>query len=168
MTIQGKIFKDIWDTFTSLEIGERDIETRTLTRKSRNPQTGQWEESPYDLHYYKWSSAWREAMNHFPSATYEFETFDRGGKLYDVMYYANETASVHCTVTIEGVSRDMWLPVMDYSNKAIPNPSARDISDAKMRCLVKTLAMFGLGMDLYEGKYSEGAGDETQNTETAN
>ena len=44
MTIQGKIYKDIWDTFTSLEIGERDIETRTLTRKSRNPQTGQWEE----------------------------------------------------------------------------------------------------------------------------
>jgi hypothetical protein len=48
----------------------------------------------------------------------------------------------------------MWLPVMDFNNKAIVNPDARQISDAKMRCLVKTCAMFGLGINIYDGSYS--------------
>jgi hypothetical protein len=47
----------------------------------------------------------------------------------------------------------MWLPVMNYQNNAIKNPDARDISDTKMRCLVKCIAMLGLGMSLYEGKW---------------
>ena len=39
-----------------------------------------------------------------------------------------------------------------YSGKAVENPNARHISDAKMRCLVKCLALFGLGMYLYQGE----------------
>ena len=45
-----------------------------------------------------------------------------------------------------------WLPVMDNRNNAIVAPNARDISDAKMRCLVKTLALFGLGHYIYAGE----------------
>jgi len=46
----------------------------------------------------------------------------------------------------------MWLPVMDNRNKAIVLPTARDISDARMRCLVKAIAMHGLGIYLYAGE----------------
>lgn len=156
-TNEAGAFQHIFETFTALEIEGRDIEARQSGTRKVKGKNGGWEEIPNVLHYYKWSSAWRAVMNHFPDATYEFEKFDREGKLYDVMYYADKSASVHCTVTIKGVSRDMWLPVMDYRNNAIANPSARDISDAKMRCLVKCLAMFGLGLDIYEGKYSDEA-----------
>jgi hypothetical protein len=46
----------------------------------------------------------------------------------------------------------MWLPVMDNRNKSIVNGTTRDISDARMRCLVKCVAMFGLGIYLYAGE----------------
>jgi hypothetical protein len=41
---------------------------------------------------------------------------------------------------------------MDNRNKAIVLPTARDISDARMRCLVKAIAMHGLGIYLYAGE----------------
>jgi hypothetical protein len=46
----------------------------------------------------------------------------------------------------------MWLPVMDFRHKAIANPDARAISDAKMRCMVKCFALFGLGHYIYAGE----------------
>lgn len=149
--------QEIWNNLTQHKVDDRDIQAQTHTRKKKvvNEKTNatEWIEEEYQLHYYSWGACWRELMNRYPDANYEFGTFEREGKLYDVMYYADSTASVHCTVSIEGVSREMWLPVMDYRNKAIPNPDARAISDAKMRCLVKTVAMFGLGLDIYEGAY---------------
>lgn len=144
--------KAIWDNLTQHEVTDRDIQAINHTRNVKD-ENGNWHEEQYQLHYYSWSACWRELMNRFPDAQYEFSMFEREGKLYDVMYYADSTASVHCKVTINSITRDMWLPVMDYKNKAVPNPDARAISDTKMRCLVKTIAMFGLGLDIYEGKY---------------
>ena len=46
----------------------------------------------------------------------------------------------------------MWLPVMDYKNKAVVNPDARQLNDSMMRCLVKCLAMYGLGHYIYAGE----------------
>ena len=71
-------------------------------------------------------------MEKYPDATFKFREFERDGKVYDVMYYADTSASVHCTVTINGVERDMWLPVMDFRNQSIPNPSSKDINDTKL------------------------------------
>ena len=61
---------------------------------------------------------------------------------------------MHCRVTIEGLVREFSLPVMTsmMPMKSIPNPTSRDITDAKARCLVKVLAMFGLGLHLWEKK----------------
>jgi hypothetical protein len=41
---------------------------------------------------------------------------------------------------------------MDYKNNAIPSPNSRQISDNKMRCLVKCIGMFGLGHYIYAGE----------------
>jgi|TARA_R100000149_G_C5870847_1_gene134859 hypothetical protein len=144
--------KEIWENLTKHEVDNRDVDAITHTRNRKN-EKGEWYEEQYQLHYYNWSKCWRELMNRYPDASYTFCTFEREGKLYDCMYYADSSASVHCQVTINGVTREMWLAVMDYNNKAVKNPSAVDVSNAKMRCLVKTIAMFGLGLDIYEGRY---------------
>tara|TARA_R110000850_G_scaffold78224_1_gene169319 strand:- start:50 stop:550 length:501 start_codon:yes stop_codon:yes gene_type:complete len=43
----------------------------------------------------------------------------------------------------------MPLPVMDYKNNPVVNPTSKQVSDNRMRCLVKNIAMFGLGMGVY-------------------
>jgi hypothetical protein len=71
-------------------------------------------------------------------------------------------------VTIEGESLEMWLPVMDganksmlaqsytyqtrYGEKTVDAATMFDINKTLMRCLVKNLAMFGLGIYIYAGE----------------
>lgn len=64
---------------------------------------------------------------------------------------------VYTTVTINDgelgeLTREMWLPVMDFKNKSMPNPTTFDINKAVMRCLTKNLSMFGLGLYIYAGE----------------
>ena len=62
----------------------------------------------------------------------------------------------------------MWLPVMDsknkamkdtpyeyktrFGNKSVEQASMFDVNTAIMRCLVKNIAMFGLGLYIYAGE----------------
>ena len=93
--------------------------------------------------YIPWSSAVAAVRSIYPDMEWEF-AHER--------YFADRTAEVSCTVVILRVSRTMWLPVMNSSNKPIIEPDARQISDARMRCLVKTLASgFGFGLELWSG-----------------
>lgn len=94
------------------------------------------------LSYLPWAMAWSILMEHYPDASYEF---------LPEAVLPNGTVECCCQVTIEGVQRAMWLPVMDYKNQSIENPTTREISDARMRTMVKTLALFGLGISLYKG-----------------
>jgi len=99
--------------------------------------------------YLSWVWAWRILMENFPQATFEFKEFD--GRCHRRM--PDGTASVECTVTIGENSREMFLSVMTgYKNMAKPDPTSRDICDAKMRCLVKCLGLFGLGFYIYAGE----------------
>jgi hypothetical protein len=59
---------------------------------------------------------------------------------------------VRVCVRIGELHHTMWLPVLDFKNRAIQNPNAMDINSARMRCLVKCLAMFGLGHYIYAGE----------------
>tara|TARA_R110000765_G_scaffold10876_1_gene33302 strand:- start:13007 stop:13669 length:663 start_codon:yes stop_codon:yes gene_type:complete len=122
---------------------------KTLSAVDCNDKT----EKKGNLTYLSWAWAWGIVQDHFSDSAYHFRQFDHpSGLTTDAMYYPDGTASVHVTVTINGIDRTMWLPVMDYKNKAIDSPSSRDISDAKMRCLTKCLAMFGLGHYIYAGE----------------
>ncbi len=99
--------------------------------------------------YLSWAWAWGILMEHYPQATFDFKEFD--GNCHRRM--PDGTASVECTVTIGECSRVMFLPVMTgYKNMAKPDPTSRDICDAKMRCLVKCLGLFGLGFYIYAGE----------------
>lgn len=93
--------------------------------------------------YLSWADAWKHVQNNVEDATYE---------LLEDLVYPDNTREVRCSVTINGVTHTMWLAVMDNTNRAIKNPDARAINDARMRCFVKAIAMHGLGLYIYQGE----------------
>ena len=127
----------VWKTLSSIDVNNK-------TEKKGN------------LTYLSWAWAWGELMDHYPQATYTFTEWEYpDGAHYvtkDVLIYGDGTCSVECELRIDDLVRKMWLPVMDYRNNAIENPTARQISDTKMRCLVKCMAMLGLGHYIYAGE----------------
>ena len=126
--------KEVWETLSKVDCSEHI-------------------EKKMNLSYLSWAWAWGVLMEHYADAQLTFQAFtDQDGIMRDAMFYPDGSASVHVTVSIGDLARSMWLPVMDYKNNAISNPSARQISDAKMRCLVKAIALFGLGHYIYAGE----------------
>lgn len=117
-----------------------------------------------ELTYLSWTWAWAEVKKRYPEAHYEIEMFDDLPYVYD----ENTGYMVFTNVTIEGITHSMWLPVMDGANKAmkakpyeystksgkksVEAASMFDVNKTIMRCLVKNLAMFGLGLYIYAGE----------------
>lgn len=123
-----------------------------------------------ELTYLSWPFAWAEVKKRFPDAHYEIEKFNGLPYVYD----EKTGYMVYTTVTIGGISHEMWLPVMDGANKAqksvpyeysvkgyggrpdsvktVAPATMFDINKTIMRCLVKNLAMFGLGLYIYAGE----------------
>ena len=101
--------------------------------------------------YLSWAWAWGVLMDKFPAARFSFLTVNDDGQ-DEVFRFPDGTCELRCILTVEGITRTMWLPVMDHRNNAIKNPNARDINDTKMRCLVKSMALFGLGHYIYAGE----------------
>ena len=109
------------------------------------------------LSYLSWAWAWAEALKADPKASYKIEMF--GDKCFmDI----NGTAMVFVTATMFGKPMTCQLPVMDYRNKAIPNPDAFAVNTAIMRCMTKALALHGLGMYLYSGEDLPEDGDKPE------
>lgn len=103
--------------------------------------------------YLSWTDMWQEVQKYFPEVDYEFREFENPNHgLLDCMVYPDGSASVHCTVTINGVSRSMWLAVTDYNNNAKKDWNVVDVANTKMRCLTKCMSMFGLGAHIYRGE----------------
>lgn len=104
------------------------------------------------LTYLSWAWAWAEVLKVDPRATWKVLTFGDPMGEVPFMRMPGDTAMVHTSVTINGLTRDCMLPVMDNRNNAVKNPDARKISDALMRCMVKAIAMHGLGLYIYAGE----------------
>lgn len=103
-------------------------------------------EKKQGLSYLSWAWAWGVMCEHFPDTTYTFDSEE----------FPDGSVEYVCTVTVkhEGQqhSQTMWLPVMDHRNKAVKHPDAFARNTCKMRCLVKTLSMMGLGHYIYAGE----------------
>ena len=95
------------------------------------------------LSYLSWAWAWGVLMENYPDAQYSFDA---------PQVFPNGTQMVFCTVQIGECSRRMWLPVMDHRNKAIVDPDSFAVNTSMMRCLVKCLALYGLGHYIYAGE----------------
>lgn len=71
----------------------------------------------------------------------------------EVPYLTTMTGTmVECTITIEGEPYTESLYVMDSSNNAVINPTMKEINKTQKRCLVKALALAGLGLSIYAGE----------------
>ena len=122
-----------------------------------------------ELSYLSWAWAWQEFKKVVPSAKYEIKKFDNGnGRLVPYMYDEKLGIMVFTEVTVDGLTYEMWLPVMDGSNKAmrfegykystkqgqrtVEPATMFDVNKTIMRCLVKNLAMHGLGLYIYAGE----------------
>jgi len=128
----------------SMTIKKKEIVWDNLSKIDCNEHT----EKKGNLTYLSWAWAWGMLMQNYPDATYRFKEWEG----YDVLYYKNGTTAVACEMTVAGTSREMWLAVMDHKNQSVVDPTATQISNTKMRCLVKTMAMFGLGHYIYAGE----------------
>jgi len=120
-----------------------------------------------NLTYLSWAWAWSQTKRECPDATY---------KILETEYDESLGFMCHTNVTIEGETLEMWLPVMDgknksmkkqsyeyatkYGTKTVDGATTFDINKTLMRCLVKNLAMFGLGIYIY-------AGEDVPETETS-
>lgn len=103
------------------------------------------------LTYLSWAFAWQEFKKVYPEAKYKIKKFGEN----QLPYVSDETGyMVFTEVEAEGVKHEMWLPVMDFKNKALKvgEASMFDVNKAIMRCLTKNLAMFGLGLYIYAGE----------------
>lgn len=155
------------------------------------------------LSFLAWAWAWSEVKKIYPEANYKIFRDEKG---LPYVYDHNTGYMVFTNVTIDGLTQDMWLPVLDGANNAMKSEkysyfvknrlfqyakkaddgkyydkygneqkeykevtveaaTMYDINRAIMRCLVKNLAMFGLGLYIYAGEdLPEGAAPEQPET----
>lgn len=101
------------------------------------------------LTYLSWAWAWAEVKKIYPDATYKILKNSE-----NMPMFGNEKNGYMCytEITLEGMTYEMWLPIMDFKNKSILQPTTFDINKTVMRCLTKNLAMFGLGLYIYAGE----------------
>ena len=143
-----------------------------------------------NLTYLSWANAWAEFKKIYPSSSYRVIK----NPTTNLPYFEdpNTGLMVYTEVTAEEITYEMWLPVMNSSNKAMKltpytyqvwNKQNRqyenrtveaatmfDVNKAVMRCLVKNLAMFGLGLYIYAGEdlpENESDGETTNTTQAS-
>lgn len=142
-------------------------------------------ESKNGLTYLSWSAAWMEFKKIYPTATYNIIKNPNTGLPY--FEDPNVGIMVFTEVEADGMKYQMWLPVMDSSNRAMKSTpytyqvwnktskqyenrkveaaTTTDVNRSIMRALTKNLAMFGLGLYIYNGEDMPETLEESQSAE---
>jgi hypothetical protein len=97
--------------------------------------------------YLSWAWAVDVLRKHDPSATWEVIRFDGMPYMKTECGYFVEVA-----VTVKGITLSQIHPVLDNRNKPIAKPNAFEINTSIQRCLVKAIALHGLGLYIYAGE----------------
>lgn len=128
--------KSVFDTLNSVDVSDKVKQKNNLT-------------------YLAWSSAWAEVMKKYPDSTFKVnpQIIDEGGNTR-FWHDDGKTGWVEVSVTISGKEITETLAIMDFKNKSIPADqiTSVDANKAIKRCLVKAIAMHGLGLYIYEGE----------------
>lgn len=141
--------KSVFETLSKIDVSKH-VETINM---HRGPA----------LKYVSWAWAWSMVKKAYPNATREINeypefAFDRNtGRWYATgqkLDYRITPAGceVSVTVHIENESYTERLYVMDMRNQPVQNPNIAQINKTQQRCLVKALAMAGLGLNIYAGE----------------
>jgi hypothetical protein len=109
---------------------------------SHLPKTGKRPPIPY----LPWHKCWLLVARSFPATRFSYD---------DHVVYPDGTVEVGVSVMIQSTATgparfvQSKLAVMNNYFGAIENPTAREVNDARQRCLVKALAFAGLGLNLW-------------------
>lgn len=112
-------------------------------------ETKEFQEKKGNLTYLSWAHAWKNFKIACPDASYKVFKNEHGTPEFG---NPNIGYMVYTEATNGEKTHEMWLPVMDFKNKAMLTPTMTDINKTVMRCLTKNLAMFGLGLNIYAGE----------------
>lgn len=97
--------------------------------------------------YLSWPYAVAQLRLADATATWEVRRFD------GLPYLACAAGVfVEVAVTVQGVTLSQVHPVLDGRNRPIAAPTAFDINSSIQRCLVKAIALHGLGLYIYAGE----------------
>ncbi len=142
--------KTVFETLSTIDVSSFTKEVKTGYRS---------------LSYLSWADAWKNLKIAYPDASYRvIKDSDT-----NLPYVGSDVgAMVFTEMTIEGVTHEMWLPVMDNNNQAMKKVAYKysvkngerevkamtmfDVNTAIMRCLTKNMAMFGFGLNIYTGE----------------
>lgn len=132
-----------------------NIDVSKFIEKKKNGQV--------ELSYLSWPMAVKIFTENVDEWEYSDPTYE-----YDEDLGYMVTTSISVRLGDEVKERSMWLPVMDGANKAMKKQaytyktkfgekvcepaSAMDLNKTYMRCLVKNMSMFGLGLYVYQGE----------------
>lgn len=97
--------------------------------------------------YLSWAWAVKKLREVDPTATWEVKRFDGVPYLKtDCGYF------VEVEVTVQGLPLSQIHPILNNQNKPIAEPNSFDINTSIQRCLVKAIALHGLGLYIYAGE----------------
>jgi hypothetical protein len=100
---------------------------------------------PYS--YLSWAYAVSELRKAEPTASWEVMRWN------GLPYLQTELGCfVEVAVTVSGLRLSQIHPVIDGKNRVILAPNAFDINSSIQRCLVKCIALHGLGLSIYAGE----------------
>lgn len=166
---------------------EQNILAENYFKKMYDIDVSDKVEKKNGLTYLSWAWAWSEVKKLHPDAMYEVSKF--GENYLPYVYDPNTGYMVYTTVSINEVTHEMWLPVLDGANmpmkaepytykvgrgekafeKSVAAANMFDVNKAIMRCLTKNLAMHGLGLYIYAGEdLPESTQDEIEANKAAN
>ena len=97
--------------------------------------------------YLSWTFAVHELRKQHPDATWEVKRFDDKPFMQTELGYF-----VEVSVTVNGIELSQIHPVLDNRNKPIEKPTPFHINTSIQRCLVKAIALHGLGLYIYSGE----------------
>jgi hypothetical protein len=165
-----KLEKSVFNTLYEIDTRERSVEKDTGKTK---------------INYLPWATTYSEVCKHFSDVKYTFKRnkqtreikkitkVDENTTIEDtttieqeIPYTVTDTGlEVRTSVTIDGIEKEMNLPVYDtsyrsmglepytyetkFGNKTVPAATFGDIYKAIMRCFAKNLSMFGVGLNLW-------------------
>lgn len=165
-----KLEKSVFNTLYEIDTRERAVEKDTGKKK---------------LNYLPWATTYSEVCKHFEDVKYEFcrnkvvKEIKKITRIDDnttveetttceqfIPYTVTDTGlEVRTLVTIDGVTKEMNLPVYDssyksmglepytyktqYGDKTVPAATFGDVYKSIMRCFAKNLSMFGVGLNFW-------------------
>ena len=112
-------------------------------KKLRLLDVSKYIEKKGQFSYLSWAWAVDTLLQHDESSTWAYS---------DPLTLPDGSMMVFCTVKAFGKEMTAQLPVLDFKNQAIKNPNTMQLNTAMQRCLAKAIALYGIGLYIYQGE----------------